>query len=132
MSDPLTRRLCLAAAAALAIVLLSAFVWQPDTVPIHIDIAGMFTKAIYGVLGLIGAAIVWLAQQALATLKGLDAKMTGASQKLTKIDHELFGPEGNNGMRSDVKDAKKELKRHSRVLAVLADREGIPFHEDDE
>jgi hypothetical protein len=32
----------------------------------------------------------------------------------------------------DTAEAKKELKRHSRVLAVLADREGIPFHEDED
>lgn len=128
--DTLTRRLCLVAAAALLIVLLSAFT-QAGVVPIPVDLGGLMTKAAYAAIALGGSGVLWLARRALSTLEQLDAKMSTANQKLTKIDHELFGPEGNNGMRSDVKEAKRELKRHSRVLAVLADREGIAFNEDD-
>ena len=130
--DAMTRRVCVVAAAALAIVLLSAFGLQSaGTVPIHLDIAAMVTKAIYGVLTLIGGAIIWLVQQALSTLKSLDKKVTDAGQQLTTISHELFGTSGTNGMRSDVKEAKRLLQRHSKVLVVLADREGIDYTEDE-
>jgi hypothetical protein len=117
------RRLCLVAAAALAILLLGAF--GQATVPIQLDLASALGKVAYGALGLVGTALLWLAKQGLDTLNRLDAKVT-------KISHELFGPEGNNGMRSDLRTTKRIVERHSKVLAVLADREGIDFHEEDQ
>jgi hypothetical protein len=105
---------------------------QVSTIPLTVDLGNVLAKIAYGAAGLVGTGLLWLAKQGLDTLKQLDSKVSGAAQKITKIDHELFGPLGTNGMRGDVRDAKRELKRHSRVLAVLADREGIPFHEDEE
>jgi hypothetical protein len=113
------RRLCIAAAAALAVVLLGAFA-QATAVPIHIDIASVLGKMVYGALSLLGCAFLWLAKQGLDTLKRLDAKVT-------KISHELFGPEGNNGMRSEVRDSTRRLHAHTKVIAILADREGLDF-----
>jgi len=119
---PRLRPFALCAAAALAILLLGAFS-QTAVVPIQLDLASALGKVAYGALGLVGTGILWLAKQGLDTLNRLDAKVT-------KISHELFGPEGNNGMRSDVRDAKRTLHAHTRVLAILADREGIDFEED--
>jgi hypothetical protein len=34
-------------------------------------------------------------------------------------------------MRSDLKETKRLVRLHSKVLVVLADREGIDYHEDD-
>jgi hypothetical protein len=119
---PRLRPFALCAAAALAILLLGAFS-QTAVVPIQLDLASALGKVAYGALGLVGTGILWLAKQGLDTLNRLD-------QKVTRISHELFGPEGNNGMRSDVRDAKRTLHAHTRVLAILADREGIDFEED--
>jgi hypothetical protein len=69
---------------------------------------------------LLGGALLWLAKQGLDTLNRLDAKVT-------KISHELFGPEGTNGMRSEVRDSTRMLHAHTKVIAILADREGIDF-----
>ena len=118
MSLPI-RRLCIAAAAALAVVLLGAFA-QATVVPIHLDIASVLGKMVYGALSLLGGALLWLAKQGLDTLNRLDAKVT-------KISHELFGPEGTNGMRSEVRDSTRMLHAHTKVIAILADREGIDF-----
>jgi hypothetical protein len=104
---------------------------QVSTIPLTYDLSSVIGKVVYGSLGLLGAGLLWLGKEALATLKALDGKMTDASAKLTTISHELFGVTGQNGMRSDLKETKRLVRLHSKVLVVLADREGIDYHEDD-
>jgi len=123
------RRLCLVAAAALAIVLLGAFS-QATVIPLTFDLSNVLAKIAYGAMGLLGTGLLWLAKQGLDTLNRLESKVTDASAKLTTISHELFGVTGTNGMRSDLRTARRIVERHSKVLAVLADREGIDFEED--
>ena len=120
--DALTaRRLCVLAAAALCILLLTAF--APQAMTMQVDVANVFTRMAYGAASLAGAAILWLGKRGLDTLARMETQ-------LTMMSHELFGATGQNGMRSDVKEAKRLLKAHTKVLTVLADREGIDFDED--
>jgi hypothetical protein len=118
---PFARRACLLAAAALCIALLTAFSAQAMTM--QVDVANVLTRMAYGTVSLAGAAILWLGKRGLDTLARME-------KQLTMMSHELFGATGQNGMRSDVKEAKRLLKAHTKVLTVLADREGIDFDED--
>lgn len=125
MSESLMRRLCLVAAAALAILLLAAFSTQATTaMTMHIDVAHVLSRLAYGAASLAGAGLLWLGKKGLDTLNRMESQ-------LAMMSHELFGPHGTNGMRGDVKEAKRLLKTHTRVLTVLADREGIAFDEED-
>lgn len=121
--DALTaRRLCVLAAAALAILLLTAASTQAMTM--QVDVAHVLTRMAYGAASLAGAGILWLGKKGLDTLNRMETQ-------LTMMSHELFGATGQNGMRSDLKETKRIVKAHTRVLSVLADREGIAFDEDD-
>lgn len=118
----MTRRLGLLAAAALGVLLLTAASAQAMTM--QVDVANVVSRLAYGAASLAGAGLLWLGK------KGLDA-LNRMEAQLTVMSHELFGATGTNGMRSDVKEAKRMLRAHTRVIAVLADREGIDFNEDD-
>lgn len=122
MIHPMTRRLGLLAAAALGVLLLTAASAQAMTM--EVDVANVVSRLAYGAASLAGAGLLWLGKRGLDALNRMEAQ-------LTVISHELFGATGANGMRSDVKDAKRMLRAHTRVIAVLADREGIDFNEDD-
>ena len=126
--DPFARRLCLTGAAALAILLLAAFTAQG--VAVNIDLATIIGKAAYGAASLAGAAILWLGKKGLDSLNRLEQQVAHASRQLSTISHELFGVSGNNGMRSELKDTKALVQRHSEVLGVLADRAHIVFPKD--
>ncbi len=52
------------------------------------------------------------------------------SQQMQKVTQETFGPNGDNGMRGDVRESKKLLAKHDRILVRLADRNGIPYDEE--
>lgn len=119
-------RVALLGAMVMGILLLTAFSTQgAGMVPIHIDLAALLVKVAYGAISVASAALLWLGKKGVDTLGRMD-------KQLTTMTHELFGPEGNNGMRSEVKESTRRLRAHSRVLAVMADREGIKFKEDDE
>lgn len=127
--DPLARRLCLIGAAALAIVLLAAF-GQQGGVAVNIDLASVLSRVAYGAMSLAGAALLWLGKKGLDSLNRLEQQVGHASKQLSTISHELFGATGNNGMRSDLKETKQLVQRHSEVLVVLADRAHISFPKD--
>ena len=126
--DPLARRLCVIGAAALAIVLLTAFTQQG--VAVNVDLASLIGKAAYGAASLAGAALLWLGKKGLDSLNRLEQQVGHATKQLSTISHELFGVSGNNGMRSDLKETKALVQRHSEVLVVLADRAHINFPKD--
>jgi hypothetical protein len=126
--DPLARRLCLMGAAALALVLLTAFTGQG--VAVQVDLASVFSRVAYGAVSLAGAALLWLGKKGLDSLSRLEQQVGHASKQLSTISHELFGATGNNGMRSDLKETKQLVQRHSEVLVVLADRAHINFPKD--
>lgn len=134
--DSMTRRTCLVAAAALLIVLLSGFsgTLQVGTVPIHFDAGAMVSRGIWVLLTIVGGGLLYLSKEALSTLKRLDGKVSSMDKKVETMTHEMFGPNGTNGMRGDMKHTKRLVERHDRLLVLLADRAHInfsAFEEDD-
>lgn len=63
--------------------------------------------------------------------KHVDNQLGELSEQMRKVTQEMFGPNGDNGMRGDVRDSKKLIAKHGRILVLLADREGLPYSEED-
>lgn len=124
------RRVFIVCTAVCVVAMLSAFGMQNEALPITIDAAPILSRVIYGTMSLAGASMLWLAKKGLDSLNRVEERVNHSSQQLATISHELFGATGTNGMRSDMRETKRLVQRHSKVLVVLADREGIDFHED--
>lgn len=117
---------------AVAVVLLcmlplSAFATE---LPITIDGMTVLSRMAYGGAGLLGAGVLWLGKRGLESLSRVEERVNHSSQQLSTISHELFGVGGNNGMRSELKETRQLVQRHSEVLVVLADRADIAFNKD--
>jgi hypothetical protein len=55
----------------------------------------------------------------------VDEQLQGIGSQMQKVTQEMFGPNGDNGMRGDLRRSKALLVKHDRLLVELATREGI-------
>lgn len=60
----------------------------------------------------------------------VDGQLRSISQQVQTVTHEMFGPNGDNGMRGDLRRTKELVVKHDRLLVRLADRADISFEED--
>lgn len=58
----------------------------------------------------------------------VDARLGVIQGELQKVTQEMFGPNGDNGMRGDLRKTKDLVVRHDRLLVRLADRADLPFN----
>jgi hypothetical protein len=55
----------------------------------------------------------------------VDGQLAAIGSQMQKVTQEMFGPNGDNGMRGDLRRSKRLLVKHDRLLVELATREGI-------
>jgi hypothetical protein len=55
----------------------------------------------------------------------VDGQLQEIGSQMQKVTQEMFGPNGDNGMRGDLRRSKALLVKHDRLLVELATREGI-------
>ncbi len=82
-------------------------------------------------LGLLGT-VVWFLKRLIAGVDEVGQSVNAMKVDVQKVSHELFGATGTNGMRSDLKRARRSLARHERVLIELAVRNEIEIPDDEE
>ncbi len=62
----------------------------------------------------------------------VDRQLDELSHEMQKVTHEMFGPNGDNGMRGDVRDNKRLSAKHGRILILLAHKAGVPYTEEED
>lgn len=59
----------------------------------------------------------------------VDGQLQQIGSQMQKVTQEMFGPNGDNGMRGDLRRTKDLVVKHDRLLVLLADRADLPFKE---
>jgi hypothetical protein len=52
-------------------------------------------------------------------------------RRVGRIEQHMFGEDGDNGLRGDVREMMKKLNRLSLALAIWANREGVELPRED-
>lgn len=61
--------------------------------------------------------------------KHVDGRLDRLSTEMQKVSQEMFGPQGDNGMRGDLRRTRDLVVKHDRLLVRLADRADVKFEE---
>lgn len=103
---------------------------------VQLDVAKLLLGLIATVLSMLVAVVGFFLRR---LLTGLDAHRThvdeqfdGVHKELQRQTQELFGPTGTNGMRGDLRQTKRLVIKHDRVIIRLAERAGVPVPEDED
>lgn len=100
-----------------------------QAITMSVDPGKMIIGAALGLAAAVFAGLKFLGGRLLAAVDAVGVKVDATAQKVTKIDQELFGPNGENGMRSDVKRMSRVLDEHDAVLIQLAVKNDIDVPE---
>jgi hypothetical protein len=92
----------------------------PPLVNMSVDPGKLIIGGVVLIITAMGAALKFLGQRVLASIDAVGVKVDATALKVTKIDQELFGPDGTNGMRSDVKRISRQMEEDRTVLIELA------------
>jgi hypothetical protein len=77
------------------------------------------TAVVAWVLGVLQAVIVALLTAGLRLLRSMNRALGDNTREIAKHAHDLYGPNGRNGLRGDVSGLKRGHARHDRELEVL-------------
>lgn len=100
-----------------------------QAITMSVDPGKMILGAALGLLAALGAGLRFLGGRLLAAVDAVGDKVDATAVKVTKIEQELFGPDGKNGMRSDVRRMSRVLDAHDAVLIQLAVKNDIDVPE---
>ena len=100
-----------------------------QAITMSVDPGKMIIGAALGLMATVIAGLKFLGGRLLAAVDAVGEKVDATAKKVTKIDQELFGPTGENGMRSDVKRMSRVLDQHDAVLIQLAVKNDIDVPE---
>lgn len=59
----------------------------------------------------------------------VDGQLREISSQMQRVTQEMFGPNGDNGMRGDLRETKRLVAKRDVLLGRLAERAGLPFEE---
>lgn len=122
---------------------LGALFLQAATLGLPAEPASLFWAGVLLVLGLLGSLVRWFAKRLIGSwdafrreiriaLHGLSEGSATTARDIQAIRQELFGIHGNNGLKSEIREHKRDqrrinktLQRHSQILVLLADRAEI-------
>lgn len=126
---------------ALALLLPFTVAAQAAATALHlpIDLAAIASWVLKGAAALVGGAVLWLlklAVQSFNDMSGrfdkLDTSIAEVKSDVKTVTQELFGATGENGMRSELREIRRDARRttqilagHEVTLARLADKAGI-------
>lgn len=109
--------------------LLESALQAPQAITMSVDPGKMILGAAVGLAAAVFAGLKFLGARMLDAIDAVGAKVDATALKVTKIDQELFGPTGENGMRSDVRRMSRVLDEHDAVLIQLAVKNDIDVPE---
>lgn len=113
-------------------VLLELLGAQGTAVTMQLDAGVLIVRALQFIgAGAVGL-ILWFLQRLIRGVDELTTKVSTVNGEVKKVSQELFGPNGENGMRSELKRASRSIHKHERVLIELAVRNDIEIPEDEE
>jgi hypothetical protein len=106
---------------------------QAGTVTIPLDLGALIGRAVNYAGYLLVALLLWIGKGALKSVKSWMADVSASLSKLTDsvggleretrtVKQELFGVNGDNGMRSDVRETKEITVSHALFLERVAER----------
>lgn len=100
-----------------------------SAIEMSVDPGKMIIGGVVFIVATMGAALQFLGKRVLASIDAVGEKVDATATKVTKIDQELFGPDGTNGMRSDVKRLSRQVEADRTVLIELAVKNDIAVPE---
>jgi hypothetical protein len=108
---------------------LEAAMQAPQAITMTVDPGKMIIGAALGVVGVVIAGLKFLGGRLLKAVDAVGEKVDDTAVTVTKMNQELFGPDGTNGMRSDVKRMSRQMEVDRIVLIQLAAKEGLDVPE---
>ena len=102
---------------------------QAAAVTLSVDPSKLILGSVLGIAGLLLAGLKFLGTRTLTAIEGVATQVATTEKAVTKISQELFGPDGKNGMRSDVKRLSQQINSHHSVIIELAVRNDIDVPE---
>lgn len=119
---------------------------------VQLDLGKLILAAIGTLLSALATAVIFFVKRLIASFDGFKTEVTGkfagleqnlsehrehveedlgaVSQQMQRVTQEMFGPNGDNGMRGDLRRTKDLVVKHDRLLVRLADRAKVDFEED--
>jgi len=104
--------------------LLADLAAQAGTV-VQLDVGAIISRLFTFVGTGLLAIVIWFLRRLVTGFEALDQKVSTMNGEVKKVSQELFGPDGRNGMRSELKRASRSIHRHERVLIKLAERNDV-------
>lgn len=98
-------------------------------ITMSVDPGKVIIGAALGLAGLIVAGLKFLGNRLLNAVDAVGTKVDATARQVSKIDQELFGPDGTNGMRSDVRRISRQMEADRTVLIELAVKNDIDVPE---
>lgn len=89
-----------------------------DTAVVQVDVA----RVLFGAVSTLGAILLAIVA---FFLKGIYHEFRTMGVQLAKVTTTLFGPDGRNGMRSELRRTRELQVRHDRLLVEIARVNGI-------
>jgi hypothetical protein len=108
---------------------LEAAMQAPQAITMSVDPGKVIIASAVALAGAVFAGLKLLGTRVLAAVDAVGQKVDDTAKQVSKIDQELFGPTGENGMRSDVKRMSRVLDQHDAVLIQLAVKNDIDVPE---
>lgn len=118
---------------------------------VQLDLGKLVVAAVGTVLSALAAGVIFFIKRLIASFDGFKTEVRGkfgkvqsdlsahsehvegqlgeVSRQMQRVTQEMFGPNGDNGMRGDLRRTKDLVVKHDRLLVRLADRNDIPFEE---
>lgn len=118
---------------------------------VQLDLGKLVLAAIGTVLSVLATSVIFFVKRLIASFDGfkgevrgkmhemqenlsahsehVDGQLQEIGSQMQKVTQEMFGPNGDNGMRGDLRRTKELVVKHDRLLVRLADRADLPFEE---